>query len=125
MNAQAEQVGDRFYGWVVLDGCEIVGTLGLEHVERDAHVQSAHIGYWITGPRRGRGIASKAVALALVEVHGGLEFHRIHANVQVGNLASHAVLERNDFERIGIARQLFKFGDVWRDYILYQHLPAG
>jgi ribosomal-protein-alanine N-acetyltransferase len=38
----------------------------------------------------------------------------------VDNVASQRVLERNGFERIGLARRYLHVGGDWRDHILFQ-----
>ncbi len=38
------------------------------------------------------------------------------------NAASRRVLEKNGFERIGLARSFLRIDDEWRDFLLFQRL---
>jgi|SRR5215208_5328139 len=110
------------FRYVILDQeAQIAGFIGLEHVIRGAS-QSATVGYWVDRARNGRGLATLAVAeiaeLAAAE-HG---LHRLQAPVRVDNPASQRVLEKNGFERIGIARGFLRVGGAWRDHVLFQRL---
>ena len=37
-------------------------------------------------------------------------------------MASQRVLEKNGFERIGLARRFLRIDDEWRDFLLFQRL---
>jgi ribosomal-protein-alanine N-acetyltransferase len=49
---------------------------------------------------------------------GGL--HRLEAGTMLDNVASQRVLEKNGFERIGIAREYLHIDGDWRDHVLFQ-----
>ena len=53
---------------------------------------------------------------------GDLDLHRVEAATLVGNVPSQRVLEKNGFERIGLARRFLRIGDNWRDFLLFQRL---
>ena len=121
-HALEEARAGRQFRYVILDDeAHIAGTIGLEHVIRGA-AQSATVGYWVDGARNGRGLASRAVAevVELAAAEHGL--HRLQAPVRVDNLASQRVLEKNGFERIGVARGYLRVGGEWRDHLLFQRL---
>jgi [ribosomal protein S5]-alanine N-acetyltransferase len=40
------------------------------------------------------------------------------------NLASQRVLDKNGFERIGIARRYLRIDNCWQDHILFERLAA-
>jgi ribosomal-protein-alanine N-acetyltransferase len=121
--AAAEERAGRLFGWVILEAAAIVGTVGLENVRRGDN-QDASIGYWVDAGHRGRGIATRAVALVLEAAHDPISLHRIQAHVPVDNRPSIRVLEKNGFELIGLARQLFRHGSTWQDHLIYQHLAS-
>jgi RimJ/RimL family protein N-acetyltransferase len=50
------------------------------------------------------------------------QLHRVEAATLVGNVPSQRVLEKNGFERIGLARRLLRIGSDWRDFFLYERL---
>jgi len=110
------------FRYVIADSeTQIAGLIGLENVIRGAS-QSATLSYWVDRARNGRGLASKAVADIAELARTDLGLHRLEAPVRVDNLASQRVLEKNGFERIGIARGLLHVGGAWRDHILFQRL---
>jgi ribosomal-protein-alanine N-acetyltransferase len=48
--------------------------------------------------------------------------HRLEAGTLVDNVASQRVLEKNGFERIGLARAYLRIAGEWRDHILFQRV---
>lgn len=57
----------------------------------------------------------------MVEIaFGEFELHRVEAGTLVDNIASQRVLEKNGFERIGIARRFLWINGAWRDHVLFQ-----
>ena len=120
-DAQRERIAQRRDGFAIVDGERIAGVIGLENVVRGAS-QSATVSYWVDRERNGRGLATAAVgAIAAVarDQHG---LHRLQAPVLTDNVASQRVLEKNGFERIGIARAYLHVGGEWRDHLLFQRL---
>ena len=53
---------------------------------------------------------------------GSGRLHRLQAATLVDNHASQRVLEKNAFERIGLARRYLHIGGDWRDHILFQRV---
>ena len=85
-------------------------------------LQSAIVSYWLDEARNGHGLATRAVG-ALVEIaFGELELHRLEAGTLVDNLASQRVLEKNGFERYGLARRFLLIGGEWRDHVLFERI---
>jgi ribosomal-protein-alanine N-acetyltransferase len=111
------------HDFAILDGVGIVGTLQLSNVVRGP-LQSANLGYWVAERLNGRGLATKAVADVILVAFGELGLHRLEAGTLVDNVASQRVLEKNGFERIGVARGYLHIGGAWRDHVLFQ-LLAG
>lgn len=107
--------------YAILDGDEVAGTLGISNVVLGAF-RSANLGYWVDSARNGRGLASRAVAGAIEIAFGELGLHRLEAAALVGNIASQRVLEKNGFERIGLAPRYLLIAGAWRDHVLYQRL---
>jgi [ribosomal protein S5]-alanine N-acetyltransferase len=120
---QRDRIAQRPDGFAILDGERIAGVIALENVVRGAS-RSATVSYWVDRERNGRGLATAAVG-AIVSVardqHG---LHRLQAPVLTDNRASERVLEKNGFERIGIARGYLHVGGEWRDHVLFQRLLA-
>jgi ribosomal-protein-alanine N-acetyltransferase len=117
--ALARQDDDVSYSYVILDGDAVAGAITLSNVVRGA-LQSANVGYWVDRGRNGRGLATRAVAAAIDVAFSELRLHRLEAGTLLDNVASQRVLEKNGFERIGIARNYLHIGGAWRDHILFQ-----
>ncbi len=49
-----------------------------------------------------------------------LNLHRLGANTLVHNLRSQRVLEKNGFDRIGLAPKYLQIDGEWQDAVLYQ-----
>ncbi|MEL6287315.1 MAG: GNAT family protein [Pseudomonadota bacterium] len=100
------------------DGGELIGGLSLAHVRRGV-TQSCAIGYW-TGVRHARtGYMSEAVAGAMPFVFETLKLNRVEAACLPRNAASIRVLEKNRFQREGLAKKYLKINGVWQDHILF------
>jgi ribosomal-protein-alanine N-acetyltransferase len=104
----------HLYG--ILDGEALVGVITLSNL--GSPFQSASVGYWVDHERRGRGLATRAVAAIVELAFGELALHRLEAATLVDNVASQCVLEKNRFHRIGLAPRDLQIAGVWRDHLL-------
>jgi ribosomal-protein-alanine N-acetyltransferase len=120
---QRERFAHPLAGWrfAILDGGTIAGTISVSDVVRGAF-HSAHVGYWVDAARNGRGLATQAVGDVIEFAFGRGRLHRLQAATLVDNHASQRVLEKNAFERIGLARRYLHIGGDWRDHILFQRI---
>jgi ribosomal-protein-alanine N-acetyltransferase len=116
-NAQA----GRRYAHVILDGDDVAGTIAIDNIVRGAG-QMASFGYFVEQARAGRGLATAAVAAAVEIAFGQLGLHRVQAGTLLDNRASQRVLEKNGFERIGMAPRYLNIADRWQDHVLFQRL---
>ena len=107
------------YLFAIDRGGELVGTLSLANVVRGPF-GSANLGYWVAQRWNGQGVATAAVGQAVARAFGDLGLHRLEAGTLVDNIASQRVLEKNRFERIGVARNYLRIAGAWRDHVLYQ-----
>jgi ribosomal-protein-alanine N-acetyltransferase len=82
--------------------------------------RSASVGYWVAEDRNAKGLATAAVGELVTRAFGELGLHRLEAGTLVDNIASQRVLEKNDFDRIGLARRYLLIAGEWRDHILFQ-----
>jgi ribosomal-protein-alanine N-acetyltransferase len=115
------QLDGETHPFAILDDGAIAGTINVFHIVRES-LQSCTIGYWIDGARNGRGLATGAVGEILSYAFGELELHRVEAATLVDNVSSQRVLEKNGFEKIGLARRFLRIDDEWRDFFLFQRL---
>ena len=120
---QRERLAHPLAGWrfAILDGDAIAGTISVSDVVRGAF-HSAHVGYWVDAARNGRGLATQAVGDVVEFAFGRARLHRLQAATLVDNHASQRVLEKNAFERIGLARRYLHIGGDWRDHILFERI---
>ena len=112
---------DRKYGYAILDGDAIAGTVFVSNVVRGSF-DSANLGYSVDQARNGRGLASAAVTAVVGEAFGTLALHRLEAGTLVDNARSMRVLERNGFTRIGLAPRYLRIAGEWRDHVLFQRV---
>jgi [ribosomal protein S5]-alanine N-acetyltransferase len=106
--------------FAILDGTEVAGTIALSNVARGPF-QSANVGYGVSENRNGRGLASRALA-AVDHAFGELGLNRLEAGTLVDNVGSQRVLEKNGFERIGLARNYLEIAGARRDHIMFQRI---
>jgi ribosomal-protein-alanine N-acetyltransferase len=123
---QRERLAQPLNGWrfAIVDGDAIAGTISVSDVVRGAF-HSAHVGYWVDAARNGRGLATRAVGDVVEFAFGRARLHRLQAATLVDNHASQRVLEKNAFERIGLARRYLHIGGDWRDHILFERVADG
>jgi ribosomal-protein-alanine N-acetyltransferase len=119
----ARQLEGETHPFAILDGDAIAGTINLFGIVRES-LQSGVIGYWVDCARNGRGLATAAVGEILAYAFDELDLHRVEASTLVDNLRSQRVLEKNAFDRIGLARSYLRINDDWRDFLLYQRVAG-
>ena len=106
---------------MILDDGEPAGVVGLSNIVRGPR-QSAILSYWVDEPRNGRGLATRAVAAVVDIAFGELHLHRVEAGTLPDNFASQRVLEKNGFERYGLARSFLLIAGEWRDHVLFERI---
>ena len=106
---------------VILDGGQVAGRINLNNIIRGV-LQSASVGYWLNGGATGRGLATAALAEMKRIGFTHLGLHRIEAGTLKHNVRSQRVLERNGFERFGMAPKYLRIAGEWQDHILFQVL---
>jgi len=110
---------------VILDGTRIAGRVTLTNIVRGAF-QSGTLGYWLGEAHTGRGLATHAVAEVLRIAFDEFGMHRVEAGTLVDNVRSQRVLERNGFERFGLAPRYLNIAGRWQDHLMFQVLnPAA
>ncbi len=85
-------------------------------------MQSAIVSYWVAEASAGRGLASAALAEVVPIAFGELDQHRLEAGTLVDNVRPQRVLEKNGFERFGLARRYLQIGGEWRDHVLFERI---
>ncbi len=100
------------------DDGEIVGYFNLSQIIRGP-LQSAFLGYGGVERWSGAGYMTAALHLLAERAFTDLDLHRIEANIQPGNTASIALVERCGFVREGFSERYLKIGGRWRDHVRY------
>lgn len=116
-----EAIGDDLWRWAIVANDRIAGMIGIADVIRGA-LQLGSVGYWVDRKHNGRGLATAAVADVIEFAFGEAGLHRLEAGTLVDNHASQRVLEKNGFERYGLARKLLKINGEWRDHVLFERI---
>jgi RimJ/RimL family protein N-acetyltransferase len=83
------------------DAGALLGSVGLQAIDWD--VRAADVGYMLGAHARGRGVATRALALTAAWAFGELDFERLELRTMKENAASRAVAERAGFARVPIA----------------------
>lgn len=81
--------------------------------------RSGHIGYWIDERLAGRGVMTRAVALATDFCLNELELHRIEINIRPENARSRRVAEKCGYREEGLRRNYLHIDGDWRDHVCY------
>jgi [ribosomal protein S5]-alanine N-acetyltransferase len=111
------QATDEFEGFFIVrssDGA-LAGMCNLSQIIRGP-LQQAFMGFGAVAGMEGQGYMTEGVGLVLSRAFGPLKLHRVESNVQPGNHASRALLERLGFESEGYAKRYLKVGGRWRDH---------
>lgn len=103
---------------IVDDEKRVAGRVNLNSIVRGA-LQGASVGYWVAQSQNGRGLASAALAEAIVLAFGELGLHRLQADVLLHNTGSQRVLTRNGFRPYGVAPTYLKIAGEWQDCLLF------
>ena len=111
---------DESFAFLIFDlGTDaLLGGLTVGGMRRGV-AQAATLGYWMGERHAGKGRMTRAVRAAAHYGFSTLRLHRIEAACLPENVASMTLLERNGFQREGLARAYLRIDGVWRDHLLY------
>jgi ribosomal-protein-alanine N-acetyltransferase len=112
---------------VEYDG-HFVGQLTISNVIRGS-AQYASVGYWIDEAYAGRGIITRAVAMAIDHCFVSVGLHRIEVAIRPENVSSLRVVEKLGIKEIGYAPRYLHIDGAWRDHKLFaitrEEVPLG
>ena len=112
---------------VEYDG-EFVGQLTVNNIVRGS-AQFASIGYWIDQEHAGKGIMTRAVAMAIDHCFGPIGLHRIEVAIRPENVSSLRVVEKLGINEIGFAPRFLHIDGEWRDHRIFaitrEEVPLG
>jgi ribosomal-protein-alanine N-acetyltransferase len=101
--------------WAIEVEGRIVGQVHIFGIIRAAQLSGA-AGYWVSQAVTRRGIASRALALAIDHALGPAGLHRIEVNIRLDNVASLGVVRRLGLRDEGIRERYLHIDGAWRDH---------
>jgi len=116
---EARADGRRMMLAIELAG-SLAGTIDIDLA--NAGQGRGELGYWVTEPYRGRGIARRAIRRVSDYATGELGLARIEILVEPHNVASCRAAEAAGFTREGILRHAQWRAGAWRDVCIYSKL---
>jgi ribosomal-protein-alanine N-acetyltransferase len=124
----AEAKAGRQLPFVVEHEGRFVGQLTVSGIARGS-AQLCSIGYWIDEAYAGRGITTRAVAMAVDHCFGPLGLHRVEIAIRPENAASLRVVEKLGIHEVGFAPRYLHIDGDWRDHRLFaitvEEVPGG
>lgn len=96
----------------------MVGQVSLNNIVRGA-ILSVSCGYWLDKKYWGGNIATAATSIAIRYAFEVLGLHRVEATVQMHNIASTRVLEKNGFHQEGLLERYMHVHGNWCDHLLF------
>jgi RimJ/RimL family protein N-acetyltransferase len=98
---------------------ELLGGIGA----RVYDMAIVEIGYWVKADARGRGVATRALALVARFAFEELGAARLQLTTEPDNVGSQRVAEKAGFTREGVLRSLLDFKGRRRDGVMFSLLP--
>lgn len=107
---------------------EFVGQLTVNNIIRGS-AQFASVGYWIDADHAGKGLMTRAVAMAVDHCFFVLRLHRIEVAIRPENAASLRIVEKLGIREYGVAPRYLHIDGDWRDHRLFaitrEECPTG
>ena len=106
--------------WIIEDEGEVAGAVDLY----DFHARDlrAGIGIPVTPDARGRGVARRALDIAVRHAELALMLRSVHAEVHADHTGSLALFDGANFDRVGRYTDWTRTPEGWRDLILFQRM---
>lgn len=102
---------------VEYDG-DFVGQLTVNNIVRGS-AQFASMGYWIDQGHAGKGLMTRAVAMAADHCFFVLKLHRIEIAIRPENAASLRIVDKLGIPEVGFAPRYLHIDGEWRDHRLF------
>ena len=96
---------------------KMLGTISFSNLSRFPFY-ACNVGYSLGEKAQGQGIMTQALSMAVNYMFKVQNMHRLMAAYMPKNAKSAAVLERNGFQKEGIAKHYLLIDDQWEDHIL-------
>ena len=99
-------------------GGGLAGSATISNIVR-RNFNSGYLGYAAFVPHEGKGLMAAGLRAVVGEAFRRLALHRLEANVQPGNVASAALVERLGFRLEGHSPRYLHLDGEWRDHDRY------
>ena len=106
--------------FVILFNEELVGRIGLHHLDNDN--KKASIGYWLTKNAEGKGIILKSCIKLISYGFEKLQLKRIEITAAVENTRSQAIPQKLHFKKEGILRSAELINNRFHDLVMFSIL---
>jgi ribosomal-protein-serine acetyltransferase len=120
--ALAQRARDDGFGAVLVEGEAIIGSMGFHRIDWPNRATS--LGYWLSADREGAGIMTAAVRTLIRHAFDVWDLHRVEIDAAPDNVRSRAIPERLGFTQEGVRRDAERFGDTYRDLVVYGLLAS-
>jgi ribosomal-protein-serine acetyltransferase len=121
-SAIEQERGDDGFQLALVHQGAIAGTVGFHRIDRrDA---TTTIGYWLAAEHQGKGLMTSSVEALVSHAFDAWDLNRVEIRAAPENRRSRAICERLGFREVGLLRQAERFGDEYRDLVLYAMLAA-
>lgn len=107
--------GVSHHGFVVEVKGQLAGAVNLTNIVMGAFC-SGYLGYYAFTGFEGRGLMTAGLNAVVRHAFQHLGLHRVEANIQPGNAASLALVQRCGFQQEGYSPRYLKIGGRWRDH---------
>ena len=97
------------------DTGQIVGVFNITNMVMGPF-RSAYLGYYVFAGHEQQGLMTEGLRAVMRHAFKVLKLHRIEANIQPGNAASIALVQRCGFTLEGFSPRYLKIGGRWRDH---------
>ncbi len=104
------------WGIALKESSRLIGSCTLFRINRQN--RNCEIGYILNRAYWGQGLMSEAIKCVLDHAFNELDFHRLEADTDPGNLASLALLEKLGFQREGYFRERWYVHAKWHDSVM-------
>lgn len=101
---------------------QVIGGTGINQINRIHRV--GNIGYWVSRPFIGRGVATEAARRSAVLGFTELGFRRLEIVTQMDNLASQRVASRVGAVREGVVRNRLQIEGRSHDAVMFSLIPS-
>ncbi|PTT87960.1 phosphinothricin acetyltransferase [Pelomonas sp. HMWF004] len=107
--------GQAHHGFIVEADGQLAGAIHLTNIIMGAFC-SGYLGYYAFAGLEGRGLMTQGLNAVVRHAFKTLGLHRVEANIQPGNTASIALVQRCGFQLEGYSPRYLKIAGRWRDH---------